>query len=390
MVFNFIRGELVEIIEWLQQNEDETICWKFPHHNNSIKNGARLIVREGQRALFVSMGALPDNSELPRMVATETPAGRSSTFVGDSFGPGTYNLETRVLPILGRIQGWKHGFQSPFKADVYFISTRRFTNQKWGTQNPLMLRDPEFGPVRLRAFGTYALQVSDPVRFLREIVSTDPSLQTYEITGQLRSIVVAKFTTAISSAGIPVLDMAAQAEKVGELIRGRLNESLAEMGLSVPMFVLENISLPPELEAVLDKRASMGIVGDLGRYTQFQAAEAMRDAAQNPGGGAGAGMGLGAGIVMGQQMAAAFHQAGTPAAGAPPPLPAAAAPWFVAIRGQQAGPFDADGLRARIAAGEVNGQSLVWRQGMTNWAAAATVPEVAALLGAAPPPLPPH
>jgi membrane protease subunit (stomatin/prohibitin family) len=384
-MFGFLTNEFIEIIEWQQKNEDDTLCWKFPHRNNSIKNGAKLIVREGQRALFLSMGALPAANLPPQMVAIETAGGQAHGFIGDSFGPGTYTLETKVLPILGTLQGWKHGFESPFKADIYYVSTRRFTGMKWGTQNPIMIRDAEFGPVRVRAFGSYAIQVSDPVKLLRELVSTDPSLQTYEIAEQLRSSVVTRFTQAVAGAGIPVLDMAASLDQFSGIIQKKLNEEFSSMGLSFPMFVVENISLPPELEEVLDKRSSMGILGNLDQYAKLQAANAITMAASNPGGGAGVGMGLGAGMAIGQQVAGAF--ASQPQA-APPPLPAAAQ-WFAGVNGQQVGPMDAAAFQGAVAQGRISRDTLVWKAGMAGWVAAGTVQELAAFFASVPPPLPP-
>lgn len=385
-MFSFLTNEFIEIIEWQQKNEDDALCWKFPHRNNAIKNGAKLIVREGQRALFLSLGALPDAKLPPQLVAIETANGQTHGFVGDSFGPGTYTLETKVLPILGTIQGWKYGFESPFKADVFFVSTRRFTGMKWGTPNPLMIRDAEFGPVRIRAFGSYAIQVSDPVKLLRELVSTDPSLQTYEIAEQLRSSVVTRFSQAVAGAGVPVLDMAGSLDQFSGMIQKKLNEEFAAMGLSFPMFVIENISLPPELEAVLDKRSSMGILGNLDQYAKLQSANAITMAASNPGGAAGAGMGLGAGVALGQQMAAAMAPGA--AAPAPPPLPAAVA-WYAGINGQQAGPFDAAGIAGAVQQGRITRETLVWKAGMAGWSPAGSVPELAAAFAAAPPPLPP-
>jgi membrane protease subunit (stomatin/prohibitin family) len=391
--FGFFTSEFIEIIEWLQANEDDTICWKFPHRDNAIKNGAKLVVREGQRALFLTMGSLPAADLPPQLVSVETPHGDTRMFIGDSFGPGTYTLETRVLPILGKLQGWKHGFESPFKADVYFLSTRRFTNQKWGTQNPIMLRDAEFGPVRIRAFGTYAMQVADPVKFLRELVATDPSFQTYEIAQQLRSLVVSKFTQAVASSRIPVLDMATNLDEFGRLIREALAPEFDAMGLAVPLFLVENVSLPPELEQVLDKRASMGILGNLDQYTKLQAANALTAAAQNPSGGAGSAMGIGAGMALGAQMAAALQPQAAPAAppaGGPPPVPSAAPLWFAAINGQQAGPYAESTLANMIASGQVTRQTLLWKQGLAAWSAAGQLPEFAQFFASVPPPLPPH
>jgi membrane protease subunit (stomatin/prohibitin family) len=297
--------------------------------------------------------------------------------LADVFPPGTYSLETRNLPILSNLLGWMYGFESPFKAEVYFVSTRRWTDQKWGTPNPIMLRDPEFGPVRVRAFGTYAIQVSDPATFLRQLVATDPSFETYEITGQVRSLIVAHFTEAIGKMGVGVLDLAAHYSTIAADAQVKMSDELGNMGLKLPTFVIENISLPPEVEQALDTRTKMGVLGDLNQYTKYQAAEAIGTAAANPGGMGGVGAQLAAGLAVGGQMAGALG-AGMAAQAAPPPLPATVT-FHVAIDGKQAGPFDMAGLEAQARAGKLTPSTLVWKQGMANWAQASTVPELAGL-----------
>src|SRR5215467_6906419 len=225
-----LLGELVDIVEWLDDTND-TLAYRFERYQNEIKYGAKLVVREGQMAVFVNEGQL-----------------------ADVFKPGTYTLTTENLPVLSTLKGWKYGFHSPFKAEVYFISTRRWTDQKWGTQNPIMLRDPEFGPVRVRAFGTYAVQVTDPATFLRQLVATDPSFETYEITGQLRNTIVARFTDALGRAKLPVLELAGNYERIARVAMEAIGPDLAQMGLTLPAFYIENISLPPEVEEAIDKR----------------------------------------------------------------------------------------------------------------------------------------
>src|SRR5262245_56919079 len=214
-----------------------------------------------------------------------------------------YTLETQNMPILSTLKGWKYGFHSPFKAEVYFISTMQWTDLKWGTQNPVMLRDPEFGPVRLRANGTYAVRVSDPGTFLRQLVATDPTFETFEVTNQLRNMIVARFVDVVCQAKMPVLDLAGNYEKLASLARDRLTAEVGSMGLTLTQFYVENISLPPEVEQALDTRTKMGVLGDMSQYSRYQTAEAIRDAAKNPGGIAGAGAGIGAGVAIGQQMA---------------------------------------------------------------------------------------
>ena len=363
-LFDKLRGEFIDIIEWTQPSESELLAYRFPRYNNEIKYGARLTVREGQAAAFVNEGQL-----------------------ADVYGPGMYTLETQNMPLLSTLKGWKYGFSSPFKAEVYFISTRRWTDQKWGTQNPIMLRDPEFGPVRVRAFGTYAVQVTDPATFLRQLVATDPSFETYEITAQLRNTIVARFTDALGRAKMPVLELAGNYERIARVAMEAIGPDLAQMGLSLPAFYVENISLPPEVEQALDTRTKMGVLGDLNQYTKYQAAEAIPTAAANPGGMGGVGAQLAAGLAVGGQMASALGT-GIASQAAPPPLPATTT-FFIALGGKQAGPFDLAALEAKVREGALTRDSLVWKQGMASWTAAGTVPELAGLFAAVPPPLPP-
>jgi membrane protease subunit (stomatin/prohibitin family) len=358
-----LRGELIDIIEWTEPSNNDILCYRFPRYQNEIKNGARLTVREGQAAVFVSEGQ-----------------------VADVFTPGMYTLQTQNLPILSTIKGWKYGFNSPFKAEVYFVSTRQWTDKKWGTQNPVMMRDPEFGPVRVRAFGTYAFRVSDPATFLRELVATDPSFETYEIANQLRNVIVSRIVDAMASAKLPVLDLAGNYEKLSQVAREKIAPEMQGMGLTITQFLVENISLPPDVEKMLDKRSSMAVLGNLDTYTKFQTAEAIGDAAKNPGGIAGVGAGLGAGMAIGGQMAEAMRGG---SAGAPPPLPATGVQFYVGSNGGQTGPFDLAALAVKVRAGELTRQTLVWKAGMPNWTAAEGVDELRPLFANVPPPLPP-
>lgn len=290
------------------------------------------------------------------------------------------------MPILATLLGWKYGFESPFKAEVYFVSTRMFTDLKWGTMNPVIVRDPEFGPVRLRAFGTYAIRVKDPGTFIKAVVGTEGRFTTDEIVNQLRNTIVSHLGDALGEMKMPVLDMSGKYQELGEGLGAAMRPDFDRMGLELATFFVENISLPPEVEAALDKRSSMGIVGDLNAYTKFQAAEAMRDAAKNPG-TAGTFVGVGVGQMMAGQMAAANAAPQAPAGpGTPPPVPGQS-PFFIALNGQQAGPFDPALLRAKAQSGELRPETLVWRQGMANWTPARDVPEIAPLF-VAPPPLP--
>lgn len=364
---DFIRTELIDIVEWLDESGD-TLVHRFQRHENEIKNGAQLIVRPSQAAVFVDQGQ-----------------------IADVFGPGRVELRTQNIPILSTLRGWKYGFDSPFKAEVYFVSTRQYTDQKWGTKNPIMLRDPEFGPVRLRAFGTYAFRVSEPAKFVAQIAGTNARFTVDGINDQLRNVLVSRFTDALGEERIPALDLAARYDEIGAALQQKLGTELAEYGLELTKFLIENISLPEEVERALDKRSSMGVIGNLGAYTQFQAANALESAAKTPNSGAGQGMGLGMGFAMAQQMAQAMNPNAQPGAApspaGPPPLPGAAA-FYVAINGQQTGPHAPDALRQHVAGGTLTPDSLVWREGMAAWAKAADVPEVAALFPATPPPLP--
>jgi membrane protease subunit (stomatin/prohibitin family) len=362
-LFDKIRGEFIDIIEWTDSSND-TMVYRFERHNNEIKYGAKLTVRESQVAVFVNQGQ-----------------------IADVFQPGMYTLETQNVPILSTLQGWKHGFASPFKAEVYFVNTRRFTDLKWGTKNPVMMRDKDFGVVRLRAFGTYEVRVKDAPTFLKEIVGTDDKFHTDEVAEQLRNILVSKFTNLIGNANIPVLDLAGNYDQLGKLLTDKIGPEFNEYGLNLTKILVENISLPPEVEGALDKRTSMGIVGDLAKYTQFQAAESLQAAAANPGGNMGAGIGIGMGAAVGHQIAGAFQQPAAPAA--PPPLPGGKS-FFVAVNGQQQGPFDLGALTQRAQQGQLTRETLVWAQGMANWAPAGQVSDLAQLFANVPPPMPPR
>ena len=286
-------NQFIEVIEWLDESQN-TLLYRFPVAGQEIKNGAQLIVRESQAAVFVFEGQ-----------------------VGDVFTPGRYTIDGGNTPILSKLGAWKYGFNSPMKSEVYFVNTKQFTDMKWGTSNPIMLRDADFGIVRLRAFGAYSLRVADPGEFIKEIAGTNAHFQTEDIDGQLKRAIVTEFSDALGEMKIPALDLAAQYKEVGEGIRAKINEDFKGYGLEVTKFYVENISLPPEVEAAMDKRASMGALGDAQKYMQFQAADALRDAAQNEGGGAGLGAGLGAGFAVGGQMANAFggNPQGGPAGG---------------------------------------------------------------------------
>src|SRR5438309_2975828 len=278
-------AQFIEVIEWLDDSSD-TMLYRFPVRDQEIKNGAQLIVRESQAAVFVHEGQ-----------------------IADVFGPGRFTVEGGNTPILSKLGAWKHGFNSPIKSEVYFVNTKQFTDLKWGTPNPVMMRDTDFGMVRLRAFGIYSMRVQDPRAFIKEVAGTNARFETEDIEGQLRRTLVSGFSDALAESKIAALDLASNYDELSRFSRTKLNEEFKSFGLELVKFVVENISLPPEVEAAMDKRTSMGVIGDVSRYAQFQAADAMRDAAQNPGGGAGLGAGLGAGFAVGNAMAGAMSDA---------------------------------------------------------------------------------
>lgn len=351
---DFIKGELIDIVEWLESSTDAMV-WRFDRPNNEIKNGAKLIVRPGQVAVFVEQGT-----------------------VADVFQPGQHELVTKNLPVLSRLRGWKYGFASPFKAEVVFVSTRQFVSNKWGTKQPVMTRDPELGPVRLRVFGTYAVRVNDAESFVRELVGANSSFTIGQITDQLRDLVVARFSELLGENTIPVLRLAANYKELGDLAAARLGPELEKFGVELTKLVVESIALPDEVAATLDQRTRIGLIGgDMGAYAQLLTADAVRDAARNQGTG-GAGAAVGVGLGMAQQLAGAAGQAAR-AASAPPPLPAAAG-IFIGVDGKAQGPFDAAALAQRVKDGVLRADTLVWREGMAAWAAASQVPDVAALL----------
>jgi membrane protease subunit (stomatin/prohibitin family) len=374
-----IRGEFIDIVEWTDDTRD-TIVWRFPRQENEIKMNAKLVVRESQVAVFVNEGT-----------------------IADVFKPGTHTLETQNLPVLSTLKGWKYGFNSPFKAEVYFVSTRQFTDLKWGTQNPAMMRDAEFGMVRVRAFGTYSIKAGDPAVLLRELVGTDPEFTTEEVDEFVRQSVVSRVVTALATSGVAVLDLAAHQNEIATRLAGIISEDLNLIGLQMPRFIIENVSLPPEVEATMDKRTSMGVLDDLDRFTKFQAATAITQAAQNPGGIAGVGVGIGVGATLGAQLAQALQpgaalpsvpaaastpaEASTTAPAGPPPLPTGTQ-WYLGQDGRQIGPLTSSDIRARVAAGTGTPETLVWRAGLEAWARLGDMPELQAVQSSTPPPLP--
>jgi membrane protease subunit (stomatin/prohibitin family) len=282
------------------------------------------------------------------------------------------------------LQHWDHGFQSPFKSEVYFVNTTRFNDQKWGTKNPIMARDPEFGPVRLRAFGTYSMRVTDPGKFIQEVVGTDGEFTSDEISFQIRNVIVQSVSQVLAKSGIPVLDMAANTADLGKIIANAIAPQVGEYGLSIAEFYIENISLPEEVEKALDKRTSMGVVGDLNRYMQYNAAESMSQPGSAMGAAMGAGMGMGMGAGMAQNMG---PWGGAAAAPPPPPPPPAGKQWHLAENGSTLGPFGDSDLARLVAEGRLSRATMVWSAGQDGWKMAAET-ELARLLDSVPPPPP--
>ena len=347
---DFLAGQLIDIIEWIDDSDD-TMAWRFSRPENEIKNGAQLIVRPGQTAILVDQGK-----------------------IADVYQPGRHELTTANMPLLSSLRGWKYGFASPFKADVMFLNTKQFVGRKWGTANPVILRDPELGPVRLRAYGTYAVRVTDPRRCVQELVGATSVFTVEQIADQLRDMVVAQVSEALAASGISIYELASKYAEMGARVQDRVAAQFQQYGLGITQLVVENVSLPKEVEATLDQKTRMSMLGDLGEYARLQSADAVRDAARNPSGGAAAGIGIGLGAALGQRAAAAVAAAPTPASFEPPPLPAAM--WYYAESNQRKGPVDVSAL---AKPGVLTAATLVWRQGMSGWTAAGSVPELAEL-----------
>lgn len=359
-----LKGELIDIIEWVDPTSD-TMVYRFERYNNEIKNGAQLTVRESQVAVFINEGTL-----------------------ADIFPPGMYTLSTQNLPILSTLKGWKHGFNSPFKAEVYFLNTKTFTNQKWGTPNVFYVRDADFGRVTLRAFGTYSMRIIDAEKFIKGVAGTSGEFTTDQVTGELRSLIVTAFITAVGESKLPLLDFAQNYKKLSDFCQERLGDEFKAYGLEITKFLINSINLPEELQKKLDEGTGVNMLGDLNKYQQMKQADAMTTAAGNPNGGGIDGL---MGMAMMQQMMnqqMMNQQMNYQKQMAPPPPPPMMQ-FFVSVNGQQTGPFDMGNLQQMVMNKQLTKDTYVWKQGMANWAAAGQVPELASLFGAVPPPPPP-
>ena len=343
-ILDFIKKQFIDIIEWTDDSRD-TLSFRFPDEDKEIKNGAQLIVRESQVAQFVYLGQF-----------------------GDTFPPGKYALTTDNIPVLTDLKGWKYGFESPFKADVYYVVTRLFTGNKWGTANPVMMRDADFGIVRLRAYGTYDFRVVDVKKFLKEVAGTDDQFRLDEFNDTMRSRIVSVFTDALASAKIPALDVASRYGELGGALLPLINPAIGEKyGLEMTTFIVENVSVPPEVEAAIDKRSSMAAVGNLNDYVKYQMAQGMGQGGDGGVGGLGAQVAVG--MAMAQQM---MNQTGgimaqqTPGIPSPPPPPAAGGAVADLMNpaqvGEMLGVGEADVL-ASLEAGDLKGKKIgtQWR-----------------------------
>lgn len=368
---NKLRHEFIDIVEWLDSSDD-TIVHRFERYQNEIKNGAKLIVREGQTAVFVNEGQL-----------------------ADQFTPGTYTLNTKNLPILTTLKGWKYGFNSPFKAEVYFVNTRLFTDEKWGTKNPVMLSDERFGLTEIRAFGTYSFRISDPGNFVVNVVGTDNNFTNYEVNEHLKSLIVTRFTDTVGEANLPIELYAANTSELSETCQEVMQPEFGRVGIELEKFYIENVSMPEELKKEIFEYSRLDKL-DMSKLAQFKAAKAMEEAAKNEGGTAGAGMGMGMGFVLAQQMGNMMSQSqAQPAFGTaqvtaptPPPIPTQVL-YHYAVNGQQLGPVGFDKLKELFASRTINRDTLIWKQGLANWTALQDIEELKAFLGGStPPPLP--
>jgi len=364
-LFDRHRNEFIDIIDWANQDTD-TLVWKFPRYENEIKMNAKLTVREGQQAVFINEGT-----------------------IADVFQPGMYTLQTQNMPLLSTLKGWKYGFESPFKADVFFVSTRQEIDQKWGTKNAITVSDDRFGMIELRAFGTYTFKVTDAGKFIKEIAGIDQQYTTEEIGGQLKSIIATRFTNAAASGNIPIEKFASNLDSLSGIILDKLNADFDAFGLKIINFLVENVSMPEDLKKEIFEYSRLDKI-DMQKLTQLKAAESIEIAAGNEG-TAGLGAGMGAGFGVGNAMANAFGQATAAARpstadAAPPPL-AASVQYFTGIDGKQAGPFDAAQVQQMIQAGTIRRDTQMWKAGMAGWTGAESISELSALFNGAPPPL---
>lgn len=358
-LFDKLRNEFIDIIEWIDESNN-TLVFRFDRYQNEIKNGAKLIVRESQVAVFIKEGN-----------------------IADVFTPGTHTLSTANLPILSTLEGWKYGFDSPFKAEVYFVSTRNITDQKWGTKNAITLHDNRYGMIEIRAFGTYVIRVKDAAVFMKEIVGTDGYFTTDKIAEQLKSMIVARFTDTIGKANLPVENYASNIHGVSQLVHEAIGSEFEEYGIELTKFVIENVSMPDKVKEEIFEYSRLNAI-DLDKLTKIKMAKAIEGAAENDG-TAGAGMGFAVAGMMNH----VFQQSSQNQSSAqtPPPVPTALT-YYTVINGQQSGPFEIDTLKQMAVQNVFTKETLVWYAGMANWSKAGVLPELKHLFELLPPPIP--
>ncbi len=353
-----IFGEFIDVIEWLDESND-TLVWRFPRFQNEIKYGAKLIVRESQCAIFVNEGE-----------------------VADVLGPGIYELETKNIPILSTLQHWDHGFNSPFKAEVYFCNLRRFSDLKWGTKNPIILRDKEFGVVRVRAFGTYEIRINDPKKIISELVGTNQNFVLDDIKAGLRNLIITKFTSIVANSKIPVIDMASEYEKFSKYVASELKDDFGEYGLELLNFKIENISVPEAVEKAIDERSSMGVVGDIDKYLKYKSATALENSSD-----ASSIAGMGIGFAMAENLAKSFKKDSSQPKKEYIPQPFEKL-YYIAKDKNPDGPYSIDEVEKLIKEGKIKRDTLMWSSGMDSWKDANSFEELKELFKLlTPPPL---
>jgi membrane protease subunit (stomatin/prohibitin family) len=382
--FDWLKGQFIDVIEWLDDSHD-TIVYRFQRQGNEIKYGAKLIVRPGQVAIFVNEGQ-----------------------IADTFEPGTYVLETRNLPILTSLQHWDHGFHSPFKAEVYFVSTARFTNLKWGTRGEVLIPDSQFGMVPIKAYGTFEIRVKDPKKLLKEVVGTDGLFTTDEIKGQLANLIVSNLPKAIGELGISIPQLALHYGELGERLRQYLQPIFESYGLSLEKLVIENVSLPDQIMEAIKDRVSQNIIGDMDNYIKYKTAQGL----EKGGSGGNSFIEMGIGMGLGGKFAQTFgsgaggapsgggvstssaptggqaHSSSSPQTSQTPPPPPPSEKFFVALEGEAKGPFTFPQLLKMVEEGRVTPQTYLWKKGLENWKRAKEL--LPDLFSQTPPPPPPH
>ncbi|RUM41312.1 MAG: antifreeze protein [Desulfocapsa sp.] len=335
-LWDMLFGQFIDVIEWIDETHD-TMVYQFPRYNNEIKFGAKLIVRPSQIAIFVDGGEIADVLE-----------------------NGTYELDTKNIPIMTTLNHWDHGFNSPFKAEVYFFNTKQFINLKWGTKSPIIVRDPEFGMVRLRAFGTYSIRITDPELFMKEIMGTDPLFEIGEVELQLKNIIAARFASVVSALDISILDMSANYEKMNTLLETHINDEFNAYGLELSSIYVESITLPKEVEKALDTRSSRELTGNLDEHLKYQSANALE--LENGGSSTiSDAMGMGLGITLGNAMSKTISQT-------PPPLnDEKTILYYVEVDGNSQGPYGYESLQDMLSKKQIDADTLIWHANMDGW-----------------------